>query len=261
MNFKENKRIILFFFIILILFSYAYYSENKAERVKIIEVIDGDTIKTQDDRIIRLIGINSPEKEQECYEQAKKELKEFVLNKTVKIKTDKKTGDKDRYGRILRYVFTDKLVNEHLILSGNSYYYDYSDFKYKKRFEKAEKEAKKGNGCLWKFSKNVCIQITDFRYDAEGDDRENLNNEYVVLKNVCSYELNMENWKIKDEANKEYILKVFLAPNSKIILHTGTGKDNETDIFWNKNTPVWNNDRDTLYLRNQKNEIVVIESY
>ena len=62
--------------------------QGNYEFVKINRIIDGDTVKTNETSI-RLLGINSPEKKEQYYQEAKDFLNEEVLNKTVKIEYGK----------------------------------------------------------------------------------------------------------------------------------------------------------------------------
>jgi endonuclease YncB( thermonuclease family) len=90
-------------------------------------VYDGDTVRLADKRKIRLIGIDTPEMnygkgEPECYaREAKKHLESLVIKKEVTLVADKE--DKDRYGRLLRYVYVTSpsgsvFVNNALMLEG-----------------------------------------------------------------------------------------------------------------------------------------------
>ena len=58
------------------------------EFVKVDRVIDGDTIKSNENSI-RLLGINTPEKGEKYYREAKDSLNEKILNKTVGLNTAK----------------------------------------------------------------------------------------------------------------------------------------------------------------------------
>ena len=57
-------------------------NENMA---KVTSVIDGDTLILDNDKVVRLIGIDSPEKDQKFYYEAKDELSSRVLNATVRL--------------------------------------------------------------------------------------------------------------------------------------------------------------------------------
>lgn len=84
--------------------------ENKFgfEKVKVKRVIDGDTIELSDSRIIRLLGINTPEdtKEKEIYgDIATSYVKDLIEGKYVYLESD--VEDKDKYGRYIRNVWID----------------------------------------------------------------------------------------------------------------------------------------------------------
>src|SRR5665647_507895 len=60
------------------------------------EVIDGDTIYLKNNMRLRLIGINTPEKEMYFFEEAKVFMEILVLGKQVKLEKD--VTNKDMYG-------------------------------------------------------------------------------------------------------------------------------------------------------------------
>ena len=90
---------------------------DKNEEAFVSKVIDGDTIVANGEHI-RLLGIDADERGYNCYDEAKLELEEWILDKEVVLEKDK--TDKDQYGRLLRYVILDgeniniKLVEEGL---------------------------------------------------------------------------------------------------------------------------------------------------
>jgi len=47
--------------------------------------------------------------------------------------------------------------------------------------------------------------------------------------------------------------------NTTVTVHTGYGTDTEKDLYWNRGSPVWNNDHDTAYLRDNFGNI--LDSY
>lgn len=135
--------------------------ENKAEKVEVGQlinnretgvvkrVLDGDTIELVDGRRVRYIGINSPEmtdkrKDILCFaNMAKEENQRLVLGKTIEMEKD--ISDKDKYDRLLRYVWIDnKMVNEELVQNGYAKIATYPpDVKYKDIFLEASKLAPK----------------------------------------------------------------------------------------------------------------------
>ena len=66
-------------------------------------VVDGDTIRLTNGQYVRLIGIDTPERGRPYYLAAKRNLDRMVQGK-VRLVNPASTDDKDRYGRLLRYV-------------------------------------------------------------------------------------------------------------------------------------------------------------
>lgn len=84
------------------------------------KVIDGDTIEIDGGQKVRYIGIDTPElKGTECFaKEARDKNKELVEGKRVRLEKD--VSETDRYGRLLRFVYTEngEFVNNKLILEG-----------------------------------------------------------------------------------------------------------------------------------------------
>ena|SRR3989344_6278572 len=98
-------------------------STEKEGPFLVTNTVDGDTLDINTSERIRMSGINTPEKKQCYYQEAKDKLKELTLNKEVYIERD--ITNKDKYGRILRYIYQDgKLVNSILVEEGYAKVYD-----------------------------------------------------------------------------------------------------------------------------------------
>ncbi|MDI6811717.1 MAG: lamin tail domain-containing protein [archaeon] len=56
-----------------------------------------------------------------------------------------------------------------------------------------------------------------------------------------------------------------MAGGATVTLYTGAGKDTTTELYWNSSgcrcNAVWNNDGDTLYLRDMNGNLVMSYSY
>lgn len=132
-----------------------------AEKVSVTRVIDGDTVEVVlgngEIALVRYIGIDTPERatdttKQECfYNEATTKNKELVEGKEVLLKRD--VSDKDKYGRLLRYVYVDEdLVNKHLVALGMAEVIriepDVTNYEILKQ---AETEAKKQDLGIWSF--------------------------------------------------------------------------------------------------------------
>jgi len=122
--------------------------ENIRETAKVMRVIDGDTIELSDGRRVRYIGVNSPEMTDKrknilCFaNMAKVENQKLVEGRTVELEKD--ISDKDKYDRLLRYVWiNNKMVNLTMVEGGYAKVATYPpDVKYKDLFLSAEKSAK-----------------------------------------------------------------------------------------------------------------------
>jgi len=124
-------------------------------KVKVLRVIDGDTIKIEGDKVVRYIGIDTPEtvhpsKPVQCYgKEASYKNKELVEGKEVKLEKD--VSETDKYGRLLRYVWLgDMLVNEYLVREGYAQSSSYPpDVKYQNKFIEAQRQAREEKKGLW----------------------------------------------------------------------------------------------------------------
>lgn len=119
-------------------------------------VIDGDTIELASGETVRYIGIDTPEtvhpsKPVGCYgREASNKNKELVLNQKVRLESD--ITDRDKYNRMLRYVFLEDgtFINYELVSGGFATNYTYPpDVKYQDQFLVAEGQARKDNRGLW----------------------------------------------------------------------------------------------------------------
>lgn len=127
---EKNKNIFLLAALLILLrlatgntisFNGSFKAKNSfPEKVQCIKVIDGDTLivkRGNEVRVVRLIGVDAPEKNEPLHDEAKRKLQEIVLNKTLILKKD--VSEKDKYGRLLRYVYVkDKLVNTLIVKEG-----------------------------------------------------------------------------------------------------------------------------------------------
>ena len=217
-------------------------------------VIDGDTVVINSSSI-RLLGVNSPEKGEKYYEEAKSFLESRVLNKTVEMKFGNEKYD--RYDRILAYVFlNEKNVNLELVEKGfaNFYFPSGKDFYYND-FKQAWKDCLNFNLNLCERSQNICANCIELKkFDFEND--------VLVFYNKCSYDCDLTGWGIKDEGRKEFFFQRFvLKPFSEIKIIVGEGVDNSTTLFWKAEDYVFTQTGDSLFLRDVKGKLVLWESY
>lgn len=140
-----------------------------SEVYPVTRVIDGDTIEVQIDgkkETVRLIGIDTPEVVDprspiECFgKQASEKAKSLLVGQGVILKADPTQSDKDRYARLLRYVYhvDGAFINDLLVREGYAHEYTYQNDPYifQQQFKDAEKEAQENKRGLW--AENACAE-------------------------------------------------------------------------------------------------------
>ena len=105
------------------------------------------------------------------------------------------------------------------------------------------------------------VQFVKVYYDSPGSDlRSNasLNGEYVVIKNTTTKAINLGGWAISDKTGYKYAFQagVALKPGKTYTLRTGTGNDGSSGVYWNRRAYVWNNDKDTAYVRRSDGKLI-----
>jgi len=146
-------------FICLLLTGFTFRGEEKEAKIK--RVIDGDTFViengTSKGEKVRLIGVDAPEtrrtarKEIGYYgQEAKQYLTSMLSGKHVKLVFD--VGKRDRYGRLLAYVYLGKkFVNLDLVEQGYAVSYTLApNVQYADLFVKLERQARREKRGLWK---------------------------------------------------------------------------------------------------------------
>jgi micrococcal nuclease len=233
-------------------------SEFRVERI-----IDGDTIVLTGGRNVRYIGINTPEKGEPYYEEATEANRSLVEGKNVRLELDEE--EKDLYGRMLAYAYVgDIFVNVKLVRDGYARAYPYPpNVKYQDLFSSAEKEAKqKGVGIWTPRSLGYGVKILEVNYDAEGNDADNLNGEWVVIINNTDFSANMVGFTLSDASSHVYTFgNLILSAGRTVTVLTGWGDNSPVALYWNSNVPVWNNDTDTAYLKDANGEVIDEYSY
>ena len=123
--------------------------DNTQETVLVTRIVDGDTFEVASGQKVRLIGVDTPEKDECYFTQASNRLTTHIDNKEVTLLKD--VSETDRYGRLLRYVFVgDTLVNTELVSEGYALASAYPpDIAYQDTFEAAEREARSAGRGLW----------------------------------------------------------------------------------------------------------------
>lgn len=135
------------------------WSSGGSSVVRVDRVVDGDTAKVfyeGDDEYVRYIGIDTPESVKpdhpvECYGVEAKRFNEELLARRPRVKLVFDKEKRDRYGRLLAYVYSgDTLLQAELLKRGYATTLEISPNTAKAgQFEKLEEEARDAGRGLW----------------------------------------------------------------------------------------------------------------
>ena len=132
--------------------------------VAVTAVVDGDTIRVRrsplaEDQSVRLLGIDAPEMSsgegrggppEHWGPQASDRLRQLVREGNVTLRLDA-TQTRDKYGRLLAYVYAGDVENVNLALVREGHAYAHRMFPHtmRRQFEQAEDEARGKRLALW----------------------------------------------------------------------------------------------------------------
>ncbi|MFI2040129.1 lamin tail domain-containing protein [Streptomyces bottropensis] len=109
------------------------------------------------------------------------------------------------------------------------------------------------------------VKISDVQYDSPGyDDRSNrsLNREWVEITNNARRSVNLDGWTLEDEDGHTYTFDHYrLDGRTTVRIHTGRGRDTDTDLYQDSRRYVWDNRSDTATLRNDRGRHIDSDSW
>lgn len=164
---KKNLKLISGILAAVLTLLVAYYApknqtlqQNQPGLYPIVSFSDGDTIKIDMNGAreeVRFIGVDTPEthdprKAVQCYGQAASDFtKRLIGTQAVRLEADPQNTNRDRYNRLLRYVYLPdgRLVNAELIKQGYGFAYTGFPFSKMEEFKQYQTEAREQNKGLW----------------------------------------------------------------------------------------------------------------
>jgi micrococcal nuclease len=140
---------------LLALAAFAFLTRGNAKQDAVVaRVIDGDTIELVGGQRVRLVQIDTPEKQVECYgDEASAVTRRLIPAGThVRIEQDPKLDQVDRFRRKLAYVWKgDEDVNVTLVrdAAAGVWFFGGDRGRYANELLKAAQEARGGDKGLW----------------------------------------------------------------------------------------------------------------
>lgn len=134
--------------------------QNQPGLYKVTKFIDGDTLQVNMSGVkesIRFIGVDTPEthdprKAVQCFGQAAaNHTKQLINTQPVRLEADSFNTNRDRYNRLLRYVYLPDgtLVNAKIIEDGYGFAYTSFPFSKLEQFRSLQEQARSQNRGLW----------------------------------------------------------------------------------------------------------------
>ena len=213
-----------------------------------------------------------------------------LLGETVRVAFDENEPKRGYYDRLLVYVHLDgELFNDDLVRRGYARVYTDSRFTEKAAFLEYEAAARDAGRGAW-----ACRDATETRAatdsptpeptetprneqgadsgalvvdaihaDAAGNDHENENDEWIRFRNAGDATLDVSGWTVSDAAGHDYVVPAgtTLEPGASITLYTGSGADAADSLYWGSDAAIWNNEGDTVVVRDASGAVVLRESY
>jgi micrococcal nuclease len=234
-------------------------------QVMVTRVIDGDTIEIEGGERVRYLGIDAPEPNK-CYgPEATAKNRELVERKKVTLEKD--VSERDAFGRLLRYVYSNGLfINAELVQLGYaSVYYRAPDLKYRELLPQLEQEARRAERGLWGLACATPrptpgtgrIAITYVFYDGIVPRVES--DEYVELRNQSAEMVDMAGWKLVSLiGGQTFIFQTgfVMRPGQTCCVYTNEYHPESCGLSFGSGSAIWRNSGDTASLLDSRGKEV-----
>jgi len=104
------------------------------------------------------------------------------------------------------------------------------------------------------------VRFSGAQYNSPGSDNgtnSSLNAEWVRITNAGARAKVLTGWKVRDRAGHVFTFPTFrLGAGRSVRLHTGSGRNTATDLYWRQRWYIWNNTGDRAILRNAPGTVI-----
>jgi len=131
---RARRRLLTFVFVVVVALVILLFrlvediglEKGPDDRFVVVRVLDGDTMELRGGDKVRLLAIDTPEKGEPLHDEATRLLSRLAFNQGATLEYANQR--RDRYGRLLGYVYVDTLfLNKTIIDSGYAYVYLFND--------------------------------------------------------------------------------------------------------------------------------------
>ncbi len=232
---------------------------------QVISVYDGDTMTLETGDRVRLRSVNTPEIKpyEEFAAEARDAAEAFVAGHQVKLSYG--SAVRDHYGRLIANIEVDgEDLALHLVSRGLAHVFIVApaDADLSALLAAQARARAEGLG-IWSDARYKGeLHITSFHANGRGDERENVNAEYLRVCNVASTPLDLSSYRITDISGTAWQLPaVTIPPGYTFEIRSGVG-EHQADpsaalkVFLGSEWPIWNNDRDRATLLDAEGRVV-----
>lgn len=222
-------------------------------------VYDGDTFTLSGGDKVRVSGVNTPELKpvEEYGVEARNAAEAFLMGKEVSLTYG--SSSRDGYGRLIAWVEVDgRSLEEELVEKGFAHVFlipplDVGDTPV---LLAAQARAQAANRGIWSTQTyQGVLHMTSFHANAPGDDRDNVNGEYIRACNVTDKPLNVSGYRIADLSGNSFAFPAMtIPPGHTVKIKSGKGEHQTNPgeqlvLYLGSEGPIWNNkqDRATIY--------------
>lgn len=223
--------------------------------VRVVDVVDGDTVILEDGRRVRYLGTNTPERGEQLYQQAGDLNKSLVMGKTVRMEFE---GDKDSdaYGRLLAYVYVgDQMINGRLISEGMAHaFFIGQKGRHNDLFLRLQAEARQRGVGMWADSgRTKELKITSV-HPADPTILSTQGTPYVRIANLSERAMQLAGYVLSDGKKHRFVFPdVRLDPGYTVIVSGRTGTDAKDErgqmvVHWPAQDSAWKPEGGTAHL-------------
>ena len=228
---------------------------------KVVKIADGDTFDADvfgTVQRVRMLGINSMETG-ECHANAAKVwLKDRIEGHYVELSADDPNVTLN-FGRPARFVDLDGVdIGAEMIELGLVTPYPHpTETARNDKYLNLAATAKQAGIGVWNDaacgdgpSQDSAINL-QVRWDAEEDDSENVNGEWIDVYNPSDNPVSLTGWRLRDASTRFYNFPrgTVAQPRAYVRLHVGHGADNAVHKYWGLSNPIFANGLDdAVYL-------------
>ncbi len=223
-------------------------------------IVDGDSMEATlqpggEEVEVRLVGYNAPELFDDNERTCNGDLARTALEKLLAGSSEVALVEEgtDRFGRLLADVAlgpdaAQPTAVAALISSGVGLATGDDESNRRLMIQAADQRLGIwGDQCGQPQSRNLVVAET--QVDPDGNDRYNLDDEWVRIENRGDGELSLEGWVIRDDTTgHRFPLSGTLAPGAGLTVRSGEGVGDGENFYLGERFPVWSNQWETVIL-------------